>query len=134
MIVADSDVLVDALNGREPARSRIAAEIEKGTLATTAVSVFELLSGARDEDQRGKVWRLLNALVLLPVEDRAGARAAEVRRALEARGLGIGMADYLIAGVCLAHSALLLTRNLAHFERVPGLALALPSGPREEGA
>jgi predicted nucleic acid-binding protein len=34
------------------------------------------------------------------------------------------MADYTIAGTCLAHSAILLTRNREHFERVPGLTLA----------
>jgi predicted nucleic acid-binding protein len=33
------------------------------------------------------------------------------------------MADYMIAGICLAHSAVLLTRNRKHFERVAGLTL-----------
>jgi predicted nucleic acid-binding protein len=46
-----------------------------------------------------------------------------LRRALAAQGLPIGMADYMIAGICVARSAALLTRNRAHFERVPGLAL-----------
>jgi predicted nucleic acid-binding protein len=54
MIVADSDVLIDALRGREPAKGRIAQEIEKGALATTSVSVFELLSGARTASARKK--------------------------------------------------------------------------------
>lgn len=128
MIVADSDVLIDALNGREPATSRIAAELTKGTLATTAVTVFELLSGAKAEAHRRKVEQLLEALVLLPVDDHASVLAAEARRDLESRGSGIGMADYLIAGVCLAHSVQLLTRNREHFERVPGLAVAPLAG------
>jgi predicted nucleic acid-binding protein len=34
------------------------------------------------------------------------------------------MADYLIAGVCLSRSAILLTRNRAHFERVRGLSIS----------
>jgi predicted nucleic acid-binding protein len=33
------------------------------------------------------------------------------------------MADDLIAGVCLARSASLLSRNQSHFGRVPGLRL-----------
>ena len=33
------------------------------------------------------------------------------------------MADYLIAGICLERGAILLTRNLDHFERVDGLKL-----------
>ena len=42
---------------------------------------------------------------------------------MEASGSGIGMADYLIAGTCLARSATLFTRNRAHFKKVPGLTL-----------
>jgi predicted nucleic acid-binding protein len=33
------------------------------------------------------------------------------------------MADSLIAGIVVAHSGVLLTRNRRHFERVPGLSL-----------
>ena len=123
MIVADSDVLIDALRGRDPVQSRIASEIRKGTLATTSVSVFELFSGAKDDIHRVKVERLLAALIILPLDEKAGFAAAEIRKALEAKGIGIGMADYLIAGVCLSRSIPLLTRNRDHFERVPGLIL-----------
>jgi predicted nucleic acid-binding protein len=55
----------------------------------------------------------------------ASALAAEVRRSLEQKGQGIGLADYLIAGVCLSRRAMLLTRNHAHFARVPGLSLGM---------
>jgi predicted nucleic acid-binding protein len=47
-----------------------------------------------------------------------------VRRALDSRGEGIGMADSLIAGTVIRHRGTLLTRNRRHFERVDGLALA----------
>jgi tRNA(fMet)-specific endonuclease VapC len=67
---------------------------------------------------------LLEALPTLPFDLEAARHAADVRRVLEAQGRPIGMADYLIAGICLANGASLLTRNTAHFERVPGLALA----------
>lgn len=36
----------------------------------------------------------------------------------------IGRADLLIASIALAHQATLVTRNLRHFRRVPGLRLA----------
>lgn len=123
LVVADTDVLIDALAGHDPVADRIALGIEAGTLATTAVSVFELLSGAGAESVRGAVERLLAAMTVLPLDDEAGRLGAEVRRDLEARGTPIGMADYLIAGICLARSAQLLTRNIAHFSRVAGLRL-----------
>lgn len=124
MIVADSDVLIDALRGREPVTSRIRRELASGALATTSISAFELLSGADNTRARRAIEALLAAAAVLPVDDAAGRAAAGIRRDLEADGLPIGMADYLIAGVCLVHTAPLLTRNRAHFERVPGLTLA----------
>lgn len=123
MIVADSDVLIDALRGREPAASRISRELRTGDLATTVVSAFELLSGARTDSERDKVQRLLSPLPIFPLDQDASLVAAEIRRILEAAGSGIGMADYLIAGICMTRPASLLTRNLKHFGRVSGLSL-----------
>jgi tRNA(fMet)-specific endonuclease VapC len=132
MIVADSDVLIDALRGQEPSASRIRLELETGWLATTAITAFELQSGVRSPGAASKVEDLLAALVILPFDDDAADRAAEARRTLESTGTPIGMADYLIAGICLARSAILLTRNRAHFDRVPGLSVGRLSGERDE--
>ena len=124
MIVADTDVLIDALRGREPVAQRIAEEVENGALATTVLSAFELLGGSGEEAERRKVEDLLAALRILALDSEATVIAATLRRELEARGETIGLADYLIAGICLSHSASLLTRNRRHFDRVPGLRLA----------
>lgn len=123
MIVADSDVLIDALRGREPARRRIELELSTGALATTSISAFELRSGALSSHALDKVETLLAPLTVFAFDHDAAERAAEIRRDLEQAGTPIGMADYLIAGVCLARSAVLLTRNRSHFERVGGLML-----------
>jgi predicted nucleic acid-binding protein len=122
MIVADTDVLIDFLAGVEPLASRVAGEIEAG-LATTAVSRFELRAGARTPRQERAVSRLLEGLLTLPLDPTAADRAAVVRRSLEKAGIGIGMADSLIAGIALAHGARLMTRNRRHFGRVAGLTL-----------
>jgi predicted nucleic acid-binding protein len=121
MIVADSDVLIDALRGKEPSTSRIADEIRQGRLTTTSITSFELLSGAKREKERERVERLLSAIPILAFDADDSLVAAEIRRDLEAAGFAIGMADYMIAAVCLRRSALLLTRNRRHFERVAAL-------------
>ncbi|RME27896.1 MAG: type II toxin-antitoxin system VapC family toxin [Deltaproteobacteria bacterium] len=125
MIVADSDVLIDSLRGR-PAVEKISAELKKGTLATTVINCFELLSGARNERQREKIEKLLNAMDVLQLDTEAARRASLLRRQLESQGRGIGMADYLVAAICLERDAALLTRNLDHFSRVPGLKVLDP--------
>jgi tRNA(fMet)-specific endonuclease VapC len=124
LIVADTDVLIDALRGRAPFAERILLELEAGGLATTAVSAFELRSGPKSPEAAGAIERLLAAMTILPFDERAAERAAGTRRELEATGGPIGMADYMIAGTCLVHSAILMTRNRRHFERVAGLVLA----------
>ena len=123
MIVADTDVLIDALRGRDPAAERIHDELGTGALATTAITAFELRSGTRSGKARREVEKLLAALPILPLDDEAADRAAEARRALEADGAPIGMADYLIAGICVTRAAVLLTRNRSHFDRIEGLQL-----------
>lgn len=122
MIVADTDVLIDALRGKG-AHGRIALELSTGRLATTTITVFELCSGARTDAEREKIDKLLAALTILDVDEPAAREAARVRRDLEAKGAPIGTADYLIAGICLGRGAILLTRNRDHFERVEGLSL-----------
>jgi predicted nucleic acid-binding protein len=123
MIIADSDVLIDALRGRPSARARIAEALAAGTLATTAVTAFELRSGADSDRARAAIGLLLAPLEILPFDQAAAGAAARIRRELESNGQPIGMADYMIAGICLVRSAALLTRNRAHFGRVSGLVV-----------
>lgn len=123
MMIADTDVLIDFLAGRDPVAGRIALELEHAALRTTAVTRFELLAGARTARQERMIAELLAALPTLPLDVAAADRAAAVRRTLERKGLGIGMGDSLIAGIVLAHRGTLLTRNRAHFERIPDLKL-----------
>ena len=124
MIVIDSDVLIDALAGQQPSLDRLRAELQLGSVATTSVNVFELLTGARDAGALDRVEKLLRPFDVLTVDEPSAHAAAEARRDLEARGQGIHLADYLIAGACIRHSTPLLTRNLKHFQRVPRLMLA----------
>ena len=123
MIIADSDVLIDFLRGRGVA-PRIAAELESRSVGTTAVTAFEIRSGARTARQRSAVDTLLEAMTILPFGPEEAQVAAEVRQQVESQGQPIGMADYMIAAICISNDGVLLTRNLKHFERVKGLRLA----------
>ena len=126
MIVADTDVLIDALRGREPSATRVRAGLRDGTLVTTSVNAFELLSGARTAHERDAVDRLLGAMSILPLDATASGNAAACRRDLEATGRTIGTGEYLIVGICLGRAASLLTRNRKHFDRFPDLVVVDP--------
>jgi tRNA(fMet)-specific endonuclease VapC len=121
VIVADSDVLIDALHGVDAVRRRVAAAIADGSLAVSALTVFELCAGARNDLEQAAVDALLGPLPVLPLDDAVARVGAAVERDLRRKGLRVGFADILIAGTCLAAGASLFTRNARHFERVPGL-------------
>jgi predicted nucleic acid-binding protein len=123
MTVADTDVLIDFLADIGPAVSILAAELARGSLRTTTITRFELLSGARSSRHEATIVQLLAAVPALALDEPAADRAAAVRRALDRAGAAIGMADSLIAGIVLRHGGRLLTRNRRHFERVPELKL-----------
>lgn len=59
----------------------------------------------------------LNKLTILPFDD----AAADVFEDLRAQRLRVGTMDLKIAAICLAHDAILLTRNTAEFKMVPGI-------------
>lgn len=68
----------------------------------------------------GKLQRsieVLARLTILPFDDEA---ALVFHRLRDAR-IRVGTMDLKIASICIAHEAMLLTRNLADFEKVPGL-------------
>lgn len=123
MILADTDALIDFLKGKGLA-AQVRTELERGRLCTSSINVFELFSGAHTKGQQDKVQSLLAPMTILSLTEEAARCAAEIRRTLDRKGVGIGMGDSLIAGIAIHFNAKLLTRNLKHFERLPGLSLS----------
>jgi len=125
MIVIDTSVLIDALH-RKPAALRKIKELEETgeTLCTTQINVLELYKGVysptKSEAGLEKVKKLLNALVILTMDediyDMFGELSAELRR----RGEAIGDFDELIASIALANREAIVSRD-GHFQRIPGL-------------
>ncbi|MBV8709379.1 MAG: type II toxin-antitoxin system VapC family toxin [Acidobacteriaceae bacterium] len=124
-MIVDSDLLIDYLRGWEPARDRLQQASAVGQLQTTVINQFELLSGARQPEEEQAVRELLETLDIITLDVEASGIAGRLRRDLLAIGQDIGMADSLIAGIALARSLTLITRNRKHFKRVPNLKLIL---------
>jgi len=64
---------------------------------------------------------LLRLFVSLPLDDESALLAGRHRAMLEARGDGIEAYDYLISGIALANNLVVVTHNVRHFSRIPGL-------------
>lgn len=127
MIVADTGILIDALQGREPSAKAVEELLRDRRLATTAITLLELGVGAGTGPERDRIDRLLEALPVLAFDSDAAQLAGGVGAALRAEGRPIPPADLAVAGICLHLDVPLFTRNHRHFERVEGLRFA---GPR----
>ncbi len=122
--VADTDVLIDFLRDRVDSSGRVELELKTGQLCTTSITAFELWVGAKSPQEKNAVETLLAALSIIPLDAAAAKVGGELHKNLAAKGSTIGMADSLIAGICIYKQALLITRNKKHFSRVPGLKIA----------
>ncbi|HEX7445653.1 MAG TPA: type II toxin-antitoxin system VapC family toxin [Methanothrix sp.] len=125
MIVIDTSVLIDALHGKQAALRKILELEETGeTLCTTQINVLELYKGVysppRSKKGLEKVKKLLEALVILDIDDDTYEMFGELSAELKRRGEAIGDFDELIASIALTHEAALVSTD-GHFQRVPGL-------------
>lgn len=128
MYLLDTDILSNLLR-RTPSPALIArlASVPPEEQSTSAITLGELVYGAhRLQDRAGGLLQrleetLLPNLPILPFDASAAHRYGEVRAELERRGTPIGDADLRIASIALARGMTVVTGNVRHFERVPGL-------------
>jgi tRNA(fMet)-specific endonuclease VapC len=94
-------------------------------LCISTIVLTELLHGAAKSDRpdhnRSEVERFTARLEVLPFDAAAADHAADIRAVLERRGETIGGYDLLIAGHARSRGLIVVTGNLAEFERVDGL-------------
>lgn len=123
--VLDTDILIDFLRGAGPGRDLI-KELGPHGYAVTAVTAFELALARSYREEPRPVHAVLSA-PLLTLTRKAALRAGELLAELRRRGEPIDVRDALQAGICVAADTTLVTRNVAHFERIAELHLAHPT-------
>jgi len=124
--VLDSDVLIDHLRDAGPGRELV-DELSAGAgFWITAVTVFELALGTSYARDPAPANALLAAPCLVLTRE-AALRAGALLRELRASGSAIDVRDAMQAGICLQADAPLVTRNVRHFSRVPGLQVTEPT-------
>ncbi|MVF23670.1 type II toxin-antitoxin system VapC family toxin [Methylocaldum sp. BRCS4] len=126
MIVPDTNTLIYFFKGQGKVAERL-LQTPPGELALPAIVLYELEVGIAKsnapERRRAQLGELLAWVEVLPFGALESRCSALIRADLEKRGEPIGPMDVLIAGTAFAHDALLITRNLSEFGRIPGLRL-----------
>jgi predicted nucleic acid-binding protein len=126
----DTDAISEVLKPR-PAAGYVKwlAATPREEQFTSAVVVGELYKGSfrssaveRHLDNIEK--RVLAALTVLPYDVAAARVYGQVRAQLESAGRPLADADLQIAATALLHDLELVTGNVRHFRRVPGLRIS----------
>jgi tRNA(fMet)-specific endonuclease VapC len=126
MFALDTNSLIYFFKGEGRVAERLLS-IPPGEVAIPAIVLHELETGiaksAEPERRRAQLDSMLKLVQVLVFGPREARVSARLRATLEAAGTPIGPLDTLIAGTALAHGAILVTRNVREFGRVPGLAV-----------
>ncbi|HEX9989783.1 MAG TPA: type II toxin-antitoxin system VapC family toxin [Chloroflexia bacterium] len=122
----DTDWVVAALKGRADAQTLLTSLSEEG-LAVSLITYGEIYEGiyhGADPLRHEQVFlAFLRDVDILPLNESIMQEFARVRGELRAQGNLIGDFDLLIAATAIHHDLTLVTRNTAHFQRVPNLSL-----------
>jgi tRNA(fMet)-specific endonuclease VapC len=128
MVCLDTTFLVDLVRANPEAEKKLLHFLENDErITTTPVNAAELYDGAYSTKSRKteteRVGGLLEHLDLLEVSLAVCEKYGRLVNDLKAKGTPIGDLDTLVASTALIHRQILLTRNKAHFEKVPGLVV-----------
>jgi tRNA(fMet)-specific endonuclease VapC len=122
----DSDWVADYLHGRQPAFNLFDRLADEG-VAISVITLGEIYEGIYyGTDPTGYeigFQQLLRSLTIVDVDSAVAQRYAMLRGHLRQRGLLVPQPDILIAATAVEFDLALVTRNIRHFLRMPGLRL-----------
>jgi len=121
--VIDTDILSEILKNRDPIVAKKAIEYrrEHGRYTLTTINIAEIVKGLhklRREDLLQKFLAGIRGEEILSLDIEGAVIAGRIFADLERTGTPIGRADPLIAAIALRHDLVVVTGNLAHYEKV----------------
>ena len=129
MYLLDTDHCVHLLR-RKPGHQVLRDQLkilDPGNVCLSAITEAELRTGADKSSDPGKNHDLVSALLAMipsmPFDSSAALKYGKIRSYLEQSEQGIGPNDTLVAAHALSLDAILTSRNLSAFQRVPALAV-----------
>jgi len=129
LVLLDTNVLSEVMR-KQPTMAvmRALRALRPEERFASEVTRYELRVGATRLDEGGRLWQRLQQDVLplvrwLPLDAAAALAAADIGAALTRRGETVEATDLFIAATALVHGLIVATRNVRHFERVPGLVV-----------
>jgi predicted nucleic acid-binding protein len=111
MVLLDSDILIDYLRGLSAARNYFKSV---DAAAISVVSVTELVSGARNNEEEAAMNELFSTMHIVDVDEKIAREGGRLRRQF-LRSHNVETADALIAATSILHRLQLVTLNRRHY-------------------
>lgn len=112
---------------QKPMEVREAFNLHHSQLCISVVTLMELVNGAEKSTLPSKNLQIIEGfaarLDVLDYDALAAAHSGQLRAELTRTGKTLGPYDQMIAGHARSRGLILVSNNLAEFERVPGLRL-----------
>lgn len=125
-VCIDSSILIGFLRGQAEAIQLMRHAQSFDECCATAITVYEVMFGARRAKRNLDENALLSSFRILPLNNGSAVRAAQMHADMVRTNTQIGLNDIFIAAICIEHDMSLVTLNERHFERVHGLVLSKP--------
>jgi tRNA(fMet)-specific endonuclease VapC len=121
----DTDTVSLAIRGQGKVGDQLLSHRPSG-ICVSAITVAELEYGVaarRSAKLKRSVAAFLGGIEVVPFDQAAASRFAQIAVVLSRQGAPIGNFDTLIAAHALSLQVTVVTNNVKHFGRVPGLKI-----------
>ena len=122
-VLVDTSIIIDFLRKKRKDRSVLWRIKEDSVCFMSAITLFELFSGAQNERHLEDVKIISNWIEAIYFDDETARLSAVIYRNLKGKNQLIEFRDIFIAATAKQHGLFVATLNSRHFERIKGVTL-----------
>lgn len=122
-ILVDTSIIIDFLRKKKKDKSFLWKIKENSTCFISSITLFELISGAKNEKHFEDIKIISNRIESIPLDDEIAEESALIYRSLKEKNQLIEFRDIFIAATAKYNDLCIATLNTKHFERIEGLTL-----------
>ncbi len=123
--LTDTDILIDAMRGISDAVQFLADQRTAGGIQLSIVAAMELVVGCRNNLELTQLQQFLALLAIHPITPTSSQQAFQWMESYRLSH-GLLIPDALIAATAHGHGLTLYTKNLRHFQMLPGVTCVRP--------
>ncbi|MEI6425248.1 MAG: type II toxin-antitoxin system VapC family toxin [Lentisphaerota bacterium] len=123
-VLVDTTIIIDHLRKKNKSSTIFFKLVSDNyDLHISVITLFELLSGAIDEQKGKDIKTTLSFVKILNFDSSSATKASELYLQLKKRNRLVDIRDLFIAASAITQNLPVSTLNLKHFQRIPDLKI-----------